>query len=92
MQIRPDVVVAAAAIVFVLCVVAFAAECPQGMTACKVLYLSPQEEAILTQERGILATAAEGRKLDLDAVSLYFRQKIKEAPAGEVKKPDEPKQ
>lgn len=70
---------------------AFAVECPPGMTACKVLFLSPQEEAMLTQERGILATAAEGRKVDLDAVALYFRNKILASPQGEVKPVEPPK-
>lgn len=68
---------------------ALAAECPPNPPGtppgCKVLTLSPQEEAILVQERGILATAAEGRKIELEAATMYFRQRIQSAPPGEVK-------
>ena len=69
-----------------------ATECPAGMPACKVLFLSPQEEQILTQPNGILPTAADARKLDYGGAVQYFIQKIKDAPAGEVPaKPEPPK-
>lgn len=64
-----------------------AVDCPPGVLSCKVLTLSPQEEQILLQPNGILDTAAQGRKIDLGEVTLYFRNKIQAAPAGEVKAP-----
>lgn len=70
---------------------AVAVECPKDMTSCKVLYLSSQEENALTAPNGVLATAAQARKLDLGDISNYFIEKIKNAPAGEVKKPEPPK-
>ncbi len=57
---------------------------------CKILQLTSQEEKILLDERGILATAAQARQLDLGALSAYFQQKIAKAPAGDAK-PAEPK-
>lgn len=68
-----------------LAVRSLATECPAGAQSCKVLVLTPQEESILIQERGILATAAEGRKIELEAATMYFRNRIQNAPAGEVK-------
>ncbi len=89
MRIRWDVVMVAAVIVFVSCVVAFATECPPNPPnippGCKVLTLNTSEEAILVQQNGILETAAQGRKLELEGATMYFRQRIKEAPAGEVR-------
>lgn len=67
---------------------AFAIECPSPGQPCKWISLSQQEEAILVQDKGILATAAEGRRVDLGEVSLYFRKKIESAPQGEVKQPE----
>jgi hypothetical protein len=69
-----------------------AIECPVPGQPCKWISLNPQEEAILLQERGILATAAEGRKVDLGEVSLYFRKRIEAAPQGEVKPVEQPKE
>lgn len=77
-------------VLLALCSSASAIECPTPGQPCKVLFLSPQEEAMLVQERGILATAAEGRKVELDAVSLYFRRRILDAPQGEVKPEPKP--
>jgi hypothetical protein len=74
------------------CVTAEAIECPVPGQPCKWISLNPQEEAIILQERGILATAAEGRKVDLGEVSLYFRKKIEAAPQGEVKPVEQPKE
>jgi hypothetical protein len=69
---------------------AFAIECPPDMTqGCKVLFLSPAEEQILVQPNGILATAADARKIDFSGAAEYFRNKIKAAPAGA--KPEEHK-
>lgn len=59
-------------------------ECPEP-TPCKILLLNAQEEQILISERGILATAAQARTLDLAALATYFQQKIAKAPAGDPK-------
>jgi hypothetical protein len=79
-----------AAVAFLFVGAVYATECPQGMQSCKVLILSPQEEQLLIQPGGILATAGEARKLDYAGAAQYFIQKIKDAPAGDVKKPDPP--
>lgn len=62
-------------------------ECPNPPATCKVLTLSAEEEKILLDERGILATAAQARSLDLGALATYFQQKIAKAPAGDAKEP-----
>lgn len=67
-----------------------ATDCPEGLPSCRVLILSPQEEQILTAPNGVLATAAEARKVDFAGVAEYFARRIKDAPAGEVKKPAAP--
>lgn len=59
-------------------------DCPDP-GPCKVVTLSAQEEKILIDERGILATAAQARSLDLGSLATYFQQKIARAPAGDVK-------
>jgi len=55
---------------------------------CRVLILNDQEVQILTGERGILATAAAARTLDLAAAAAYFSNKITGAQRGEP--PPEP--
>ena len=64
---------------------AFAVECPNPGEKCKVLYLSEQEERILTGQNGILDTAAQGRALELGQFSVYLKTRIGTAAAGEVK-------
>lgn len=64
---------------------------------CQVLVLTETEIKVLTQDNGILATAAQARNLDLGQFVSYFRQKIALAPAGksapkvDEKKPEEVK-
>jgi hypothetical protein len=69
---------------------ALAVECPRDMPACKVLFLSPQEEQLLTAPQGVLLTASEGRKVDYAGFVQYFLQRIKEAPNGTPHKDPEP--
>lgn len=67
-------------------------QCPD-VNPCKIVVITAQEEKILTGERGILATAAQARALDLGSLATYFEQKISKAPAGdpkEVPKPETP--
>lgn len=67
-------------------------DCPSPKP-CKVLVLSEEEQNVLMSEKGILATAAAARSLDLAGLTTYFQQKIASAPAGDVKeaaKPAEP--
>lgn len=59
-------------------------DCPDA-NPCKIVAISAQEEKILLDERGILATAAQARSLDLSGLVTYFQQKIARAPAGDVK-------
>ena len=64
--------------------------CP-STDPCKVVTLTSGEEKILLDERGILATAAQARSLDLGALVTYFQQKIAKAPAGDPKAAEVPK-
>ena len=66
-----------------------AAECPTPGESCKVLFLSAQEERILTGQNGILDTAAQARALDLGQFAVYLKTRIGSAPAGEMK-PQQP--
>lgn len=63
--------------------------CPDA-NPCKILTITTQEEKILLDDRGILATAAQARSLDLGALVTYFQQKIAKAPAGDVKETPKP--
>lgn len=64
-------------------------DCPET-TPCKIIALTAQEEKILLDERGILATAAQARNLDLGSLVAYFQQKIARAPAGDTKEAPKP--
>lgn len=63
-------------------------ECDKGVTSCKVITLSPNEEQILIQPNGILDTAAKARYIDMFELTNYFRDKLNKAPAGEPSKGD----
>lgn len=54
----------------------------QTPAPCKILILSPEEEAALTGERMILDSALNGRIIDMIGPVLYFRRKIEQAPRG----------
>lgn len=64
-------------------------DCPDA-NPCKIVMLTAQEEKILLDERGILATAAQARQLDLAGLVAYFQQKIIKSPAGDVKEAAKP--
>ena len=64
--------------------------CPSA-DPCSVLTITDAEKKILLDERGILATAAQARSLDLGALVTYFQQKIARAPAGDAKAGEIPK-
>jgi hypothetical protein len=65
-------------------------DCPSPPATCKIIVLNAEEERILMDEKGILATAAQARSLDLGALVTYFQQKIAKAPAGDVKETPKP--
>jgi hypothetical protein len=65
-------------------VMANATDCPPDVKSCKVLVLTPDEEAALVNPRGVLDTAQAARNLDLANIVAYFRNKIATAPAGTV--------
>lgn len=69
---------------------AHAEDCPAGAKSCKILTLTPDEEALLVRQGGIFQTAAQARSLDLGSQVQYFVTKIEAAPAGVVK-PEPPK-
>lgn len=60
-------------------------DCPDA-NPCKIVAITAQEEKILLDERGILATAGQARSLDLGGLVVFFQQKIARAPAGDVPK------
>jgi hypothetical protein len=66
---------------------AYATDCPPDVKSCKVLVLTPDEEAALVNPRGVLDTAQAARNLDLANIVAYFRNKIATAPAGNVPPP-----
>lgn len=72
---------------FLLSNAANATDCPEQAKSCKILTLTPEEEQLLVNPRGILDTAAQARALDLSNVVAYFRAKIDKAEAGTVKAP-----
>ena len=63
--------------------------CPTPGEPCRIVFLSPQEERLLTGQNGILDTAAQGRQIDLGGFAVYFKSKIAAAPAGEMQKAPE---
>lgn len=69
---------------FLIAYTAYAVDCPENAKSCKVLVLTPEEEQLLVNPRGILDTAAQARQLDLANVVAYFRAKIDKAEAGTV--------
>ena len=79
-------IVTAVILTFAMIFNALAVECPPGMARCKVLTISPEEEQALTAPNGILATAEQGRFIDLNGAVKYFREKIASAPLGEIHK------
>ena len=70
---------------FALVHAAFAVECPEPGQQCKIFYLSPQEEKLLTGQNGVLDTAAQARALDLGQFAVYLKTRIAASPQGEVK-------
>lgn len=63
--------------------------CPNP-SPCKILTLTAEEQKVLMDDKGILATAAAARNLDLGSLVTYFQQKIANAPAGDAR-PEAPK-
>ncbi len=68
-----------------------AAECPQGVPRCKVLVVTPDMEQALVGPNMILDTAEYGNRMGLSGAVQFFKKAIADAPAGDVKKPEEPK-
>ena len=56
--------------------------CPDK-NPCRVLFISEAEFAMLMGEKGVLATAAQARNLDLGAFATYMQTKLITAPQGE---------
>ncbi len=63
----------------------------QTSSPCKVIVLSKDEEDALLGQNKILDTAMQGRPLDLLGAVNYFRDKIRNAPAGVPAKVEEKK-
>ena len=70
---------------------AHATECPPGVPRCKVLILTPDMEQAMTGQNMILDTAEWGNRAGLGQAVQFFKKAIETAPAGEIKKPEEPK-
>lgn len=73
---------------------AFAVECPPPppnvAPGCKVITINPAEELSLIGPNNVLDAAAWARHMELDNVTRYWRDKIKDAPAGDP--PNKPKE
>jgi hypothetical protein len=65
-------------------------QCPTPGEKCKVLFLTEQEERLLTSQNGILDTAAQGRALELGQFAVYLKTRIAAAAQGEVKVVEKP--
>lgn len=81
------IVVAAIVAAFVVATNAFGQDCPPGVAACKVLVLTPEEEAVLTQRNGLLDAAKWASPRDIGQIADHFRERIRTAPPGNVPKP-----
>lgn len=72
---------------------AYAVECPApppGVApGCKVITVNPGEEMSLVGPNNILDSAIWARRMELESVANYWREKLKTAPAGEIPKPPE---
>ena len=79
------------ALVVVASCLAQSAECPQGVPKCKVLVITPDMEQALAGPNMILDTAEWGNRAGLGSAVQFFKKAIADAPAGEVKKPEEKK-
>ena len=79
------------ALVAITSCLAHSAECPQGVPRCKVLVLTPDMEQALVGPNMILDTAEWGNRAGLGSAVQFFKKAIADAPAGEVKKPEEKK-
>lgn len=64
-----------------------AVECPSpppGVAmGCKIITLNPAEELSLLGPSNILDAAAWARRMELEQVITYWREKLKNAPAGD---------
>lgn len=71
--------------------IAHATECPpppQGVApGCKIITVNPAEEMSLVGPNNILDSAIWARRMELDTVARYWRDKLQTAPAGELPKP-----
>lgn len=68
---------------------AWAYDCTIPAAPCKVITVAPDEEQALLGPGMILDTAERGKYVDLSSAVKYFRDKLKDAPAGEPVKPKE---
>src|SRR5260370_2140725 len=62
-------------------------QCPNPGEPCKVLIVTQQRENFLMIQNGVLDSAAQARSIDLGQFVVYFKQKLVQAPLGEVKPP-----
>ncbi len=68
-----------------------AEDCPKGVPACKVVTISPEELATLTQPGGIFDQAIWANRSGMTGIIEAWKKKIETAPAGTVLKADEQK-
>lgn len=63
---------------------------PPGVApGCRVITVNPAEEMSLLGPNNILDAAHWARRMELDQVITYWREKLKTAPAGELSRPPE---
>ena len=74
-----------------VCTKAAAAECPPGVPRCKILVLTPDMEQALVGPNMALDSAVWANRMTFENFAAFLKKAIADAPAGEVKKPEEPK-
>ena len=72
----------------VMSALARAEDCPAGVKSCKVLVLTPDEEATLAGPEMILDHAVWANRVKFDSLARAWRDKLAAAPAGKVVEPN----
>ncbi|MFA5897686.1 MAG: hypothetical protein WC829_01105 [Hyphomicrobium sp.] len=72
----------------VMSALARAEDCPAGVKSCKVLVLTPDEEATLAGPEMILDHATWANRVKFDSLARAWRDKLAAAPAGKVIEPN----
>lgn len=88
------ILLVAAALTAVFCLamnaLAYAEDCPPGVTSCKVVIMTDQEIQSLIGPGLIMDSAEWANRANLSAAVAAWKQKIASSPSGTVKAPPAP--